>query len=174
MTLLTQKFSTLALFLVVFGGSTALAQTNDEQVSFTATGTAVLTALTKLPGGLTQLDFSVSGKATHLGDFTGQGTRIQNHQGNFGTTSVFVGANGKDSVFISISGQFETSKDKCLWMEARFLQNRSGNSKCLPTRCWRPIAARRKFCFPQACSSVWAITARFGWFRRVWPILGSK
>jgi len=61
------------------------------------------------------LDFSVSGKATHLGDFTGQGTRIQNHQGNFVTTSIFVGANGKDSVFISISGQFETSKDKCLF-----------------------------------------------------------
>jgi hypothetical protein len=118
----------LALFLVVFGASVALGSfayvanagdntvtAPDDQVSFTATGTALLTALTKLPGGLTQLDFSVSGKATHLGDFTGQGTRIQDHQGNFGTTSVFVGANGKDSVFISISGQFETAKDKCLF-----------------------------------------------------------
>src|SRR6476661_4375528 len=133
MTLLIQKFSKLvsagAIRLVTFvlflaalgsfayvanaGGNTVTAP--DDQVSFTATGTAVLTALTKLPGGLTQLDFSVSGKATHLGDFTGQGTRIQDHQGNFGTTSVFVGANGKDSVFISISGQFETSKDKCLF-----------------------------------------------------------
>ena len=130
MTLLTQKFSTLVsaeairvvtlvLLLVVFGASATLGSntvtTPDDQVSFTATGTAVLTALTKLPGGLTQLDFSVSGKATHLGDFTGQGTRIQSHQGNFATTSVFVGANGTDSVFISIGGQFETSKDKCLF-----------------------------------------------------------
>jgi hypothetical protein len=130
MTLLTQKFSTLVsteairvvtlvLFLVVFGASATLGSNTvtapDEQVSFTATGTAVLTALTKLPGGLTQLDFSVSGKATHLGDFTGQGTRIQNHQGNFATTSVFVGANGNDSVFLSIGGQFESSKDKCLF-----------------------------------------------------------
>ena len=130
---LAQKFSkqflgaairvvTLALFLVVFVASAALGSFGyvanaapDDQVSFTATGTAVLTALTPLPGGLTQLDFSVSGKATHLGDFTGQGTRIQDHQGNFGTTSVFVGANGKDSVFISISGQFESSKDKCVF-----------------------------------------------------------
>jgi DNA-binding beta-propeller fold protein YncE len=129
----------LALFLVVLGASAALGSfayvanagdntvavintaTNtvtapDDQVSFTATGTAVLTALTKLPGGLTQLDFSVSGKATHLGDFTGQGTRIQNHQGNFVTTSVFVGANGKDSVFLAIGGQFESSKDKCVFI----------------------------------------------------------
>ena len=131
MTLLTQKFSklvfaeairviTLVLFLVVFGASAALGSfayvaNVDEQVPFTITGTAVVTGVTHLPGGLTQLDFSVSGKATHLGDFTGQGTRIQSHQGNFATTSVFVSANGKDSVFISIGGQFETSKDKCLF-----------------------------------------------------------
>jgi len=129
MTLLTQKFSklvsagairlvTLVLFLAALGSFAYVANAGgaapDEQVSFTATGTAVLTALTKLPGGLTQLDFSVSGKATHLGDFTGQGTRIQDKR-NFVTNSVFVGANGKDSVFISIGGQFETSKDKCLF-----------------------------------------------------------
>src|SRR6476469_7476508 len=111
MTNLTQKCSkqfpgavmrlvTLALlFLVVLGASAlgsfahvANAGNNtvtapDDQVSFIATGTAVLTALTKLPGGLTQLDFSVSGKATHLGDFTGQGTRIQDKR-NFVTNSV--------------------------------------------------------------------------------------
>ncbi|HYV14345.1 MAG TPA: hypothetical protein VE980_25790 [Pyrinomonadaceae bacterium] len=130
MTLLTQKFSkpvlagairlvTLVLFLAALGSFTYVANAGgaapDDQVSFTATGTAVLTALTKLPGGLTQLDFSVSGKATHLGDFTGQGTRIQNHQGNFVTTSVFVGANGNDSVFLAIGGQFESSKDKCVF-----------------------------------------------------------
>ena len=127
MTLLTQKFSklvsagairlvTLVLFLAALGSFAYVANAGaapDDQVSFTATGTAVLTALTKLPGGLTQLDFSVSGKATHLGDFTGQGTRIQDKR-NFVTNSVFVGANGKDSVFISIGGQFETSKDKCV------------------------------------------------------------
>ena len=105
---------TLTLFLAVFGASAALAQTGDEQVPFTATATAVITGVTKLPGGLTQLDFSVSGKATHLGDFTGQGTRIQDKR-NFVTNSVFVGANGKDSVFISIGGQFESAKDKCVF-----------------------------------------------------------
>ncbi|HYV14347.1 MAG TPA: hypothetical protein VE980_25800 [Pyrinomonadaceae bacterium] len=130
MTLLTQKFSklvfaqairvvTLVLFLVLFAASAALGSfayvaNVDDQVTFTVTGTAVVTAVTHLPGGLTQLDLSLSGKATHLGDFTGPATRIEDHQGNFGSTSVLVGANGKDSVFLSVSGQFETSKDKCV------------------------------------------------------------
>jgi hypothetical protein len=128
MTLLTQKLSklvfanpirvvTLALFLVIFGASAALgsfAVTTDEQVSFTATGTAVITGVTHLPGGLTQVNFNTSGKATHLGDFTGPLTRIQNNQGTFGSTAVIVGANGKDSVFLSVSGSFERTKDKCM------------------------------------------------------------
>lgn len=79
----------------------------DDQVPFTASGTAVVTGVTHLPGGLTQMDFSTSGSATHLGSFTGPLTRIQNHQGTFGTTAVIVGANGTDSVFFSVSGQFE-------------------------------------------------------------------
>ena len=114
MTSLTQKFSTLALFLVVFGASTALAQTNDDQVPFTATGTGVLTGVTKLPGGLTQFNFDGFGNATHLGDITGSVTRIQDNHGNFATTTVMVSANGDDSVFLSVIGQFETSKDKCV------------------------------------------------------------
>jgi hypothetical protein len=81
----------------------------DDQVPFTAEGTAVITSVTHLPGGLTQLSGSTSGNATHLGDFTGPITRIQDHQGNFGTTAVFVGANGTDSVFLSVSGQFESA-----------------------------------------------------------------
>jgi hypothetical protein len=86
----------------------------DEQVPFTATATAVITGVTKLPGGLTQVNFNTSGKANHLGDFTGPLTRIQDNQGNFGSTAVIVGANGKDSVFFSVSGRFESSKDKCV------------------------------------------------------------
>jgi len=87
----------------------------DEQVSFTATGTAVITSVTKLPGGLTQLTVTTSGKATHLGDVSGPLIRIQDNQGNFGSTAVIVGANGKDSVFLSISGTFAGIKgDKCL------------------------------------------------------------
>ena len=122
---------TLALFLVVFAAGAALAQNKgpvstkdaatknvstaaDEQVSFTVTGTAVITGVTKLPGGLTQVNFSTSGKATHLGDFTGPLTRIQDHQGTFGSTAVIVGTNGKDTVFLSVNGRFETTKDKCL------------------------------------------------------------
>ena len=110
------RVSTFALFVVVFGNSAALAQTKaaktpaataDEQVSFTATGTAVITSVTKLPGGLTQVNVSTSGKATHLGDFTGPLTRIQNNQGTFGSTAVIVGANGKDSVFFSVSGSLK-------------------------------------------------------------------
>ena len=80
-----------------------------HQVPFTATGTAVITGVTHLPGGLTQLDGTVSGTATHLGNTTGPITRIQNHQGNFVSTVVFVGANGTDSVFLTINGQFESA-----------------------------------------------------------------
>src|SRR5262245_3890886 len=107
---------TLALFLAVFGASTATNTVTavDDQVSFTAEGTAVITSVTKLPGGLTQFDGFTTGKATHLGDFTGPATRIQNHQGNFASTFVFIGANEKDSVFVSTSGQSESSKDKCV------------------------------------------------------------
>src|SRR6476661_1716919 len=96
MTLLTQKLSklffaetisvgTLALFVIVFGASVTLAQTKkantvtgaDQQVSFTATATATITGVTKLPGGLTQVNFNTSGSATHLGNFTGPLTRLQ-------------------------------------------------------------------------------------------------
>lgn len=101
----------LALFLTILAAGSALAQT--EQVSFTATGTAVITGVTKLPGGLTQVNFNTSGSATHLGNFTGPLTRIQNNQGTFGSTAVIVGANGKDSIFLSVSGRFDTTKDKC-------------------------------------------------------------
>ena len=130
MTLLTQKLSKLVfaeafrvvtLFLVVFGVSVTVINTAtntvtaaDEQVSFTATGTAVITGVTHLPGGLTQVNFNTSGKATHLGDFTGPLTRIQDNQGTFGSTAVIVGANGKDSIFFSVSGHFERTKDKCV------------------------------------------------------------
>ena len=125
MTNLTQKLTklfrgaamrvvSLALFLTLFGVSAALAQSGNEQVPFTATATAVITGVTKLPGGLTQVNFNTSGKANHLGDFTGPLTRIQDHQGTFGSTAVIVGANGKDSVFLSVSGRFESTKDKCL------------------------------------------------------------
>ncbi len=121
MTLFTQKFSKVALvlFLLVFGVSAALISTNtvtatDDQVPFTATATATITGVTKLPGGLTQVNFNTSGKANYLGDFTGPLTRLQDGQGNFGSTAVIVGANGKDSVFFSVSGRFEHSKDKCV------------------------------------------------------------
>src|SRR5262249_49700850 len=127
------RAATLALFLVVFGTGATFAQTKgqvskpgdnkvpanktvsaaDEQVPFTATGTAVVTSVTKLPGGFTQVNFTTSGKSNHLGDFTGPLTRIQDHQGTFGSTGVIVGANGKDSVFFSVSGHFDTTKDKC-------------------------------------------------------------
>jgi hypothetical protein len=125
MTLLTQKISkllfagaicivALALFVAVSGAGATPAQTN--QVSFTATATGSITGVTKLPGGLTQINFTGSGSATHLGSVTGALTRIQDNQGNFGSTAVLVGANGKDSIFLSISGQFngKGGGDKCV------------------------------------------------------------
>jgi hypothetical protein len=59
---------------------------------------------------------TVSGNATHLGDATGPITRIQDNQGNFGTTEVFIAANGKDSIFLSVSGTFQGTGggDKCV------------------------------------------------------------
>src|SRR5262245_63944325 len=112
----------MLLFLIVLVAGAALGQNRkassvtapDEQVSFNATGTGVITSITHLPGGLTQLNVNTSGKATHLGDFTGPLTRIQDNQGTFGSTAVIVGANGKDSVFFSVSGRFERTKDKCM------------------------------------------------------------
>ena len=85
-----------------------------DQVPFTATGTAVITGVTHLPGGLIQMNANVSGTATHLGNVTGPLTRIQDHQGNFGSTAVFVGANGTDSVFLTISGHFVSASGKCV------------------------------------------------------------
>jgi hypothetical protein len=138
MTFLTQKLSklffakaacvvTLALFVVIFGAGATLAHgkrsntaiaTGQQQVSFTATATAVITGVTKLPSGLTQINFNTSGSATHLGNFTGPLTRLQDNQGNFGSTAVIVGANGKDSIFFSVSGTFAGDK---------------GNNKCVVT-----------------------------------------
>ena len=85
-----------------------------DQVPFTATGTAVITGVTHLPGGLTQLDGDLSGTATHLGDFTGPITRINDHQGNFASTAVFIGANGTDSVFLTLSGHFGSAHGSCV------------------------------------------------------------
>ena len=105
--------SRLAAVVLTLAGLAAPAAAAD-QVPFTITGTGVITGVTHLPGGLTQVDFSTAGTATHLGDFTGPLTRIQNHQGNFATTAVIVGANGTDSVFLAVSGTFETTGGKCL------------------------------------------------------------
>jgi hypothetical protein len=105
--------SSLVVVALTLFGLTAPAAAAD-QVPFAAEGTAVITAVTRLPGGLTELTGSVSGNATHLGDFTGPITRIQNHQGNFASTAVFVGANGTDSVFLTISGHFEGAGGSCV------------------------------------------------------------
>ena len=83
----------------------------DDQVPFTLRGTGVITGVTHLPGGLTQLDISHSGRATHLGDYTGPTTTIVDHHGNFAATVVLIGANGTDSVFITVSGHFEDTSN---------------------------------------------------------------
>ncbi len=107
--------TSLVVLVLALCGLAAHAASPDEQVPFTATATAVVTGVTKLPGGLTQVNFDTTGNATHLGGFTGPLTRIQDNHGNFGSTAVIVGANGKDSVFFSVSGRFESARgDKCL------------------------------------------------------------
>lgn len=105
--------SSLMIVILTLFGLTASANAAG-QVPFTATGTAVATGTTKLPGGLTQIDGNLAGTATHLGNITGTVTRIQSKKGNFTTTAVLVGANGKDSVFIAISGNFESSSGACV------------------------------------------------------------
>ena len=105
--------SSLVVVVLTLSGLVAYAAA-DEQVPFTATGTAVITGVTRLPGGITQVNFNTSGKATHLGDFTGPLTRLQDNQGTFGSTAVIVGANGKDTVFLAVNGRFERTKDKCV------------------------------------------------------------
>jgi hypothetical protein len=65
---------------------------------------------------MTQVNFDTSGSATHLGNFTGPLTRLQDNQENFGSTAVIVGANGTDRVFFSVSGTFGSKGggDKCV------------------------------------------------------------
>jgi hypothetical protein len=108
-----RRFPSLAILIALFVCA-ATAATAADQVPFSAEGTAVIAAVTHLPGGLTQMTGSASGNATHLGDFTGPMTRIQDHQGNFGTTAIFVGANGTDSVFLAVSGHFEGTGGSCV------------------------------------------------------------
>ena len=105
----SMKCSSLLMAVLTLCGLVAPAAAADL-VPFTATGTAVITGVTHLPGGLIQLDGSLSGTATHLGDTTGPMTRVQNHQGDFVTTAILVGANGTDSVFLTINGSFEGGK----------------------------------------------------------------
>jgi hypothetical protein len=85
-----------------------------DQVPFTLHGTGVVTGVTHLPGGLTQVDFSTSGTATHLGNYTGPVTRIEDHQGNFTNFAISIGANGTDSVFFAVSGHFEDTHGSCV------------------------------------------------------------
>ena len=104
--------SSLLMAVLTLCGLAAPAAAGD-QVSFTAVGTAVITGVTHLPGGLTQRDGSITGTATHLGNVTGPVTRIEDNQGNFSTTTVLISANGKDSVFLAISGHFEGTHGSC-------------------------------------------------------------
>jgi hypothetical protein len=85
--------SLVVVALTLCGLAAPAAATN--QVPFTATGTAEITGVTHLPGGLIQMSCNVSGTATHLGNVTGPLTRIQDHQGNFVSTTVFVGPTGR-------------------------------------------------------------------------------
>jgi hypothetical protein len=103
----------LAVLVLTLFGLAAPASAAD-QVPFSASLTAVVTSVTRLPGGVTQLDLSYSGTATHLGDFTGTGTNLVDNQGNFTLTACLVGANGTDSVCHTRSGHFEDPQGSCV------------------------------------------------------------
>ena len=105
--------SCLAVVVLTLCGLAAPASAGD-QVPFSASGTGVVTGTTHLPGGLTQVDQSFSGNATHLGNFTGTGTGLLDHQGNFTQTSCLVGATGTDSVCIAFGGDLERTKGSCV------------------------------------------------------------
>src|SRR5262249_5433620 len=108
---------TLALVLVVFGGiGAAFAQTKsnvtatDEQVSFTATGTGTITGVTHLPGGLTQLNVNTSGSATHLGNFTGPLTCLQDNQGTLAALRSSSALMGKTACSFTSAGVLSVRK----------------------------------------------------------------
>ena len=100
------------MVVLILCGLAAPAAAN--QVPFTATGTAVITGVTHLPGGLTPGGLQHFGHRDASGKRQGPLTRIQDHHGNFGSTAVFVGANGTDSVFLTINGHFERTGGKCV------------------------------------------------------------
>ena len=103
--------SLVVVFLTLVGLAAPAAA---DQVPFTLHGSGVVMGVTHLPGGLTQVDFSTSGTATHLGNYTGPVTRIEDHQGNFTNIAVSIGANGTDSVFFAVSGHSEDTHGSCV------------------------------------------------------------
>jgi hypothetical protein len=65
----------LAVIILTLVGLAAPASAAD-QVPFSLSLTGAVTGRTRLPGGITQVDVSLMGTATHLGDFTGTGTLL--------------------------------------------------------------------------------------------------
>lgn len=104
----------MVMVLTLFGFGLAAPAAADDQVPFTLNGTGVVTSVTRLPGGLTQVNFSSSGTATHVGNYTAPVTRIQDHQGNFINMAVLIAANGKDTVFFAVSGHSEDTPGSCV------------------------------------------------------------
>src|SRR5262245_32565236 len=104
----------IGLAVVVTLMSLAAPAAASDQVPFSASGTGVVTDTTKLPGGLTQVDQGFSGTATHLGEFTGTGMGLLDHQGNFTQNSCLIAATETDSVCIAFSGHLERTHGLCV------------------------------------------------------------
>ena len=105
------RIGALAL-LAVFG--LAAPASAADQVSFEAEFTVRVLSSTKVPGGQTLFQQTVSGKATHLGNFTGTSTRLQDNKGNFIVDVCFVAANGTDSLCFTMSGVLAGEKGSCI------------------------------------------------------------
>ncbi|HMN26524.1 MAG TPA: hypothetical protein PKE45_00110 [Caldilineaceae bacterium] len=103
----------LALVVLTLFGLASPASAGD-QVPFSSSGTGAVTGVTRLPGGIIQVDESSAGTATYLGDYTGTSTGLVDQQGNFTVTGCLVGANGKDSVCYIQRGRLERTQGKCV------------------------------------------------------------
>jgi hypothetical protein len=96
----------VAVSLLTLVGLPAPAAASD-QVPFSADTVGVRISATKLPGGLTQLQDSLSGNATHLGSVTSMVTVLVDEQGNFTATGCFVGNENGDSVCWAITAHVD-------------------------------------------------------------------
>jgi len=101
----------LVLALVGLAAPTAAA----DPVPMTITVTGVIPTSSREPGGITALDLSYQGNATHLGDYTATGLTLLDHHGDYTGHGCLVAANGTDSVCYDFMGGVQPTDDRCVF-----------------------------------------------------------